>query len=225
MTFLARLIERNLGDVPSAFPILEPRLPSRFEPAVPAAAPWAGEWDVEAPRDSGSRISIALPAAPAPPRPLERDERPDGGMPRSGVTPMALGTVAVPLHDATSLAPVGAPRALSPVGDGQPVRPARPSTAPAVPDVPAADTSAERPAARPPTAAPPSLRPPAPASRAIRAEREPAEIRGGPTIHVTIGRVDVRAVVAPVAAPPRPTAPSETSSLEDYLRGRAGGRR
>ena len=77
MTFLARLIERNLGDVPSAFPILEPRLPSRFEPAVPAAAPWAGEWDVEAPRDSGSRISIALPAAPAPPRPLERDERPD----------------------------------------------------------------------------------------------------------------------------------------------------
>jgi hypothetical protein len=225
MTFLARLIERHLGDVPSAFPILEPRLPSRFEPAAPAAAPWAGEWDVEVRRDSESRVSVAPPSVPAPTRPRERGERPDGGMPRSGVRPVALGTVAVPLHDATVLAPVGAPRATSPAVDGQPVRPARPATAPAVPDAPASDTSAERPAARPPTATPPSLRPPAPASRAIRAERERAEIRGGPTIHVTIGRVDVRAVMAPVAAPPRPSAPSETSSLEDYLRGRAGGRR
>lgn len=226
MTFLARLIERHLGDVPAPFPILEPRLPSRFEPAAPTAATaWVGEWDVEAPRDPAPRISATPPSARVAPQPRERGELPDGAMQRSGVMPTALGTVSAPLHAAASrAAPAGAPRVLSPVIDGQPAAPARPSTASAVPDAPASVAPDERRATGPSRAAPPSLRPPAPASRVIRAERERAGTRGGPTIHVTIGRVDVRAVVAPVAAPPRPTAPAETSSLEDYLRGR-GGRR
>ena len=227
MTFLARLIERHLGDAPAPFPILEPRLPSRFEPEAPAAAVWAGEWDVERLRDPEARISAAPPSALVVLQPRERGERPDGGMPRTGVMPTALGTISAPLHATASHAePAGAPRALSPVVDGQPAAPARPSTAPPGRDsAPVSGTPGERSAARPPTAAPPSLRPPAPASRAIRPERERAEARGGPTIHVTIGRVDVRAVVASVAAPPRLPAPAETSSLEDYLRGRAGGRR
>jgi hypothetical protein len=224
MTFLARLIERHLGDVPAPFPILEPRLPSRFEPAAPAAAVWTGEWDVEGPRDPEPRISAAPPSARVTPQRAERGVLPEGAMPRTGVMPTALGTVSAPLHTATS--PAGVPRALSPVVDGQTAAPARQSMAPPARDsAPVSGTPAERPAAPPRTAAPPSLRPPAPASRAIRAERERAESRGGPTIHVTIGRVDVRAVVASVPAPPRPPAPAETSSLEDYLRGRAGGRR
>jgi hypothetical protein len=226
MTFLARLIGRHLGDVPVPLPILEPRLPSRFEPAAPAAAPWAGEWDVEAPGDPEPRISAAPGSAWEAPRSPARGELLEGAMPRAGVMSTALGTVSAPLHaTASHAAPTGTPGALSPVVERHPAAPARPSTAPAVPDLAASDTSAERPAARPPNAAPPSLRPPAPASRAIRAERERAEARGGPTIHVTIGRVDVRAVVASVAAPPGAPAPAQTSSLEDYLRGPGGGRR
>jgi hypothetical protein len=47
-----------------------------------------------------------------------------------------------------------------------------------------------------------------------------------PTIRITIGRVDVRAVVpATPAARPAPARPSPALSLEDYLKQREGGRR
>jgi hypothetical protein len=226
MSFLARLIERHREDARAPFPILEPRLPSRFEPAAPPAAPWAAEWDFEARRDPEARISTAPPSALGV-RPRERGEPPDSGMPRSSVMPTALDTIAVPL-DATAsrTEPAGVPRALSPVVEGQTAAPTRPSTATTGPDLaPVSGLPEKRPAAPPLPGARPSLRPPAPAFRANRAERERPGARGGPTIHVTIGRVDVRAVVAPAAAPARPTAAAETSSLEDYLRGRAGGRR
>jgi hypothetical protein len=45
-------------------------------------------------------------------------------------------------------------------------------------------------------------------------------IVSGPTVEITIGRIDVRAIPAPrvEATPPRETAPSPTTvSLEDYL--------
>jgi len=45
-----------------------------------------------------------------------------------------------------------------------------------------------------------------------------------PTIQVTIGRVEVRATTAPVQNRPRPKAPA-SMSLDEYLRGRDGGRR
>jgi hypothetical protein len=226
MTFLARLIERHLGDAPASLPVLEPRLPSRFEPADPAAAPRAGEWDVEALRDPEPRVATAPQFAQVASRSREGGERPDGAMPRMGLVPTALGTVSAPLHAIGSHpAPAGRPRMLSPVVDGPPAAPARPSVAPAGPgSAPTSGAPDERPATRPRAVARPSLGPPVPASRAIRAERERAGARSGPTIHVTIGRVDVRAVMTPAAAPPRPAAPVESSSLEDYLRGRTGGR-
>jgi hypothetical protein len=47
-----------------------------------------------------------------------------------------------------------------------------------------------------------------------------------PTIHVTIGRVEVRAATPVTSAPCKPAAQSPVMSLEDYMRQRAdGGRR
>jgi hypothetical protein len=227
MSFLARLIERHLGDAPAPFPLLEPRLPSRFEPAAPAAAPQAPGWDVEAPHAPAAGISGPPPAAPVAPESRARRETSEGAARRAGATPAALGTVSATVQAAASrVAPADRARALSPVIEGPAAAPVRPSTAPDGPGpAPPSGTPDERSPARSPTAARPSLRPAVPSSRAIRAERDRPEPRGGRTIHVTIGRVDVRAVTAPAATPPRPNAPVETSSLEDYLRGRAGGRR
>lgn len=63
----------------------------------------------------------------------------------------------------------------------------------------------------------PLARPPQPIASA---ETKAAE----PTVHVTIGRVEIRAVAAP-AAPKRPAPPKPTLSLADYLDRREGGRR
>ena len=47
-----------------------------------------------------------------------------------------------------------------------------------------------------------------------------------PTIKITIGRVDVRAIMPAAPAPrPAPARPSPALSLEDYLKQREGGRR
>jgi hypothetical protein len=226
MTFLARLIERHLWDVPAPFPILEPRLPSRFELVALAGAPWAVERDVEAPRDPEPRVSAAPRSAWEAPRFAERGEPPAGAVPRVGAAPTALRTVSAIVHAAATLGAPADRRALSPVIEAPPAAPTRASTAAARPDsAPAVGTPIEGPAARPPAPARPGLRPPPLSSRTVRGARNRPEPRGEPTIHVTIGRVDVRAVMTPVGAPPRPPAPVETASLEEYLRGRAGGRR
>ncbi len=46
-----------------------------------------------------------------------------------------------------------------------------------------------------------------------------------PTIQVTIGRIEVRAITPPVAPPQRPRKPSPALSLDDYLKQRNGGQR
>jgi len=46
-----------------------------------------------------------------------------------------------------------------------------------------------------------------------------------PVIEVTIGRVDVRAILPPVPAPPARAVRSTTIPLEDYLRERPRGGR
>ena len=45
-----------------------------------------------------------------------------------------------------------------------------------------------------------------------------------PAIHVTIGRVEVRAIIAPTAPPKVAAPPTSKISLEDYLKQRNGGR-
>jgi len=46
-----------------------------------------------------------------------------------------------------------------------------------------------------------------------------------PTVRVTIGRIEVRAVMAPAPLPPKRSLPATPRlSLEDYLKRRNGGR-
>jgi hypothetical protein len=99
--------------------------------------------------------------------------------------------------------------------------------------VPAPTESARRPdqaiAARPTQPLPRSLEQPAPFSgpavRGREAARGLAETRSTPVVHVTIGRIEVRAVTAQDSpAPPRASAarPKPELSLEDYLKQRNG---
>jgi hypothetical protein len=55
----------------------------------------------------------------------------------------------------------------------------------------------------------------------IESAGAPAERGGEPVIHVSIGRVEVRAVSAPQRSFAKDQAPSRVMSLEDYLRTRA----
>jgi hypothetical protein len=74
--------------------------------------------------------------------------------------------------------------------------------------------------------APPSVIPAPPLTRSVpSATKIPASPPGTPTIRVSIGRVEVRLVAPP--APPSPSPPSQPKpamSLDEYLRGRHGGR-
>jgi hypothetical protein len=66
---------------------------------------------------------------------------------------------------------------------------------------------------------------PATAPRIVQQAPEPTAITMAPTIRITIGRVDVRAVTPPATAPrPAPT-PPQPLSLEDYAKQREGRRR
>ncbi|MGI8587623.1 MAG: hypothetical protein ACR2M0_08060 [Chloroflexia bacterium] len=60
---------------------------------------------------------------------------------------------------------------------------------------------------------------------AAEADRGQAQGQVEPTIHVTIGRIEVRATPQPSGARPRQPTPAPALSLEDYLSGRGGGRR
>jgi hypothetical protein len=73
----------------------------------------------------------------------------------------------------------------------------------------------------------PQVTAPQPDLRSRRDSQSAAEPAAAPTIHVTIGRVEVRAVVQPAAAARRRPAAASPAvmSLDEYLKQRAGGDR
>ena len=228
MTFLSRLIARHRADAPAPLPILEPRLPSRFEPIALAATLPEAAWDAGAPRHGETRAPATLSPAWVAPQSQERGEPPEGAVAR-------LGAARAPLGAAPATAPAPVSRAMpdarsspSLLADEEPTAPPDrrsasdgPGSTP-TPSTGEGQRAAGGPARRVRASGPAAVRA---SPRTVRAERGTPEARGGPTIHVTIGRVDVRAVMTPAAPSPRPTASVETLSLEDYLRGRSGGRR
>jgi hypothetical protein len=143
-------------------------------------------------------------------------DRAETATPRAGIgldareAPLAPGH-APPARDAS-----GAPSPrLVPATDGAPPRPRRPSLDESAPT---AFTGRRRPASQPDRVDGPALRPAPPPVKTARAERGATEPHAEPTIHVTIGRIDVRAVMPAPSAPTRPAVPVEALSLEDYLR-------
>ncbi len=98
--------------------------------------------------------------------------------------------------------------------------PASPAVAPQI-----SQTSA-RVAPRPPAPSPvvPTITRAAPAAPTFDEKRD--EVAAQPTIHVTIGRIEVRATAAPARKPTsNAAAPTGALSLDDYLSQRAGGQR
>jgi hypothetical protein len=225
MRVLAGLIERHRpGGAPST-PRLEPRLPSRFEPVPGAADPEgvAPDLVVEVPREAAA----AMPGAPARPAPAPPAA---GGPVEAGPPPPGLLGAAVSAARATVEGPAMAPPGARPV-TAPPPRVDTPS-APARP-APPADTSEPVSPGGPPVERArrtflepvPERRPAPPVASAVRIDRAPSAPSGSTTIHVSIGRVDVRAIVTPASAPARPPAPASGVSLEDYLQGRRPGPR
>lgn len=64
----------------------------------------------------------------------------------------------------------------------------------------------------------PKIEPAGPA-QAPASERQSADKGQPPVIHVSIGRIEVRATAQPIS-PARPTSQAPTERLEDYLRSR-----
>jgi hypothetical protein len=221
--FLAALVERHRADHAVSVPRLEPRIPSRFEPVPGVAEPARAVPDLVIDVARDAEVTRPHERAHAP-HPSRTEVEPfEDGAPRLTALTSALGTARTTVAVAVPAMPPAAP-------ESAPARAARAARIPAYQaeraetrdESRAGGAQPERP--RRTFLEPPPARRPAPSvSTSIRAERERTAPPEPPTVHVSIGRVDVRAIVAP--PPARPPAPATRPSLEDYLRGRQGGAR
>jgi hypothetical protein len=230
MDFLTRLAQRMTGDLPA----VQPRLPTRFEPAAGPRGRVAPGGTIEAemaapnpqPASHHGGATEPLQPRPAPPqevRLINSDAAalyPPPATIIDGALRAALGGLQEnPVRPSEALSYQGTPTAdraavppLTPLLDGS-IHP-RPEPRPALRvEARLAHTVAagsQRSEARPPTGG-------HPIAEAVAVET------AAPTVHVHIGRIDVRASMPPPAPRPaaRPAAPR--SSLEDYLSGRKGG--
>jgi hypothetical protein len=225
--YVGRLIARAHGRLP----VVRPRLPSRFEPAPGLAADFGAipTVDEEAPVEPAAPgRTAAVEIAPATrPMALEASNGRRQGTPAPTATP-PLFAEAPPIATASKALPAP-PEAQAdmPVSEAAapialPPTPPRAAMAPfpAVPRevgqaAPYAIAAGEEPAVASVALAAASL--PERGQRTEPSRRAPSE--GGDTVvHVTIGRVDVRAIVTEPAKPaPRPQRPRR--SLDDYLAG------
>ena len=205
---LHRLAARTLGQAPT----LTPRVPTRYEPA---SGPSIVDTEVTAPGRSASTVDVE-PAVGPPATGVGRQP------PRLGQEPPVTDPAAVPARR-----PAAVPEEVRPRPEGPHlVTPDLVTVVHAAAPAPAAPATAF-PAGRSrvgsaPAAPLPPLPPPAPASPRRGARATP------PDVHITIGRIEVRAepVPAPAAAArPQPTQlPPEPAvlTLSAYLRGDDG---
>jgi hypothetical protein len=228
---LARLVRRTLGPAT----VLQPRLPSPFErrvpgaeaawlelreaPAEPASRPMERQPDADAAAIANAGADVVVPQVqPQPlPRPSEPAEPPTRPHPTIRVAepepapaaqgPVRPARVAMPRPDGPDGAPERVPAwTAAAAGPGRVLPLVPPPPAPARPD----DRAAQ----------PPQVRP-------LPPQRDPdADGQAEPVIHITIGRVEVRANVAPGPArqpDPRLPAARRVMPLEEYLERRARG--
>ncbi|MHB1057962.1 MAG: hypothetical protein ACYC0F_08780 [Rhodanobacter sp.] len=244
--FLDRMAARAIGgETP-----LAPRLPSLFEPLQRAPVmPPVDEGEMPARgRDAGATTPVAQTAAPSPRSPAHARESME---PRAArIAPAerpALPTPARAAADAPRAPVPPSPQAASPVraivADRAiaPPTPERPVTA-ASPVSPRQSHVAPSRQKAVPMPAPSGVLLPAPApvfaatgavpgrsertvaarAAAARAESRAAAATGESVVHVSIGRLEVRAAPA-TAAPPRRREGPPPASLDDYLRQRGKG--
>jgi hypothetical protein len=233
MDFLTRLAQRMTGELPA----VQPRLASIFEPAAgPAAATSEGMETIVSPQSAGPALSgmfathrgPAMTRGPVAALPGYQDASPSVGPPDS---PASVTRRVVPSTSSRALAEaVDLPTSLTDVAPARTSIEAAPELAGPRRVVPVDIRPAGVGAAHP---APSGSRQRNGSTAPMRAEIQPmqssvavATPEGPATVHVHIGRVDVRAVMAATpASPPRQTprpAPSHRS-LEDYLSGGKGG--
>lgn len=246
--FLDRLASRAIGREP----MLEPRLPSLFEPAqhAPLISPKADETGVRESRREADSATVgetfapranpapaAQPAATEPVRRMapRRDAAPSAPQASGDPSPAAARAVAIaptrsPVETDVHPQPTAATSLpLSHVVPA-PVQPRGRHVVPSPPDV-----------AQPSPAAVGVLLPSRPSGIASSRASDPGEngqrasaTRAGhaaadaarhlpsePVVHVSIGRIEVRAAPA-VTAAPRARDVARPSSLDDYLRQRNG---
>jgi hypothetical protein len=221
MEFLRRLAPPRATDATRAVAVL----PSRFSDDSPLRATPG-----EAPPGQRAPDDEPASAADATGMPAARDPLPT--RPASPAGTQQARTPPVP--------PGG-----HPAGPGDRTAAAAPATRagmPAFEDPPAVTSSPAGPRARTPQSAAPAMAPgrgpepaapapfePAPAapmSPAILAQRAPHPGEDNQVVHVSIGRIDVVANVAPAPGAPRTPKPRPGSvALADYLRGDNGSRR
>lgn len=251
--FFARVVDRALGDTPS----LRPRLPARFEaPELPSPDVYeASNEEFVQPTRSEPALRAARPEPAIEPSvatraaaPHPRAEDPATGV-EAGSAPQ--GEAARPALDAVRSAPepliarspvlpapppnapelTAAPVAPRAVTVHEPAVPARAAPARAAPLTPpasiatVAEVRRERTAHKAPV---PSVVVPA-SGRAADAGPSSSESteRGAPAVHITIGRVEVRAVSEPAGGMPRAAARQKRAalSLDEYQRQRNRGER
>ena len=245
MDFLTRLTQRMTGELPT----VQPRLQGRFEPSATTPHLEATDLEFETAAETAevpyieaaaleSETAVKPTAASAPRRrpivvgqPLE----PAAAFPMTRPSIHQGTAVPVPLSQPASTHLADhfiTPRVSEDVQ--------RPAEVPALGERPVTRQIAAEPAASTPAAVQPAsrlpvqveVRPaplpsPLPGAQTLAGERAVGRIAATdapPTVHVRIGRIDVRAVM-PLALPPRPVSrpAAPRTSLEDYLSGRKGG--
>ena len=231
MDFLTRLAQRTTG----ALPTVQPRLPARFEstastrPGTVYFSEVAVETSPPYRRSPAPRMSMI--EHPQPGQAVFEDTQPAHPTPSAkGPPPATIAAGARPeaqrSHQSHAVLPTKMP-----LGQHPPTIPG-----PAAKTIQPLYDLSIRPAPQPR----PALRVDARSAHAVAAGPQRSETQppaGGhliaeavtletaaPTVHVRIGRIDVRAIMPP-APPPRPAARpvAPRSSLEDYLSGRQGG--
>lgn len=180
----------------------KPRLPQRPHAAAPTRAATESEW-FDQPVALPSRRLQVQGKMPAHPDSQPGFERPPAPAPAQRSAPLAPDQAVA--RGASPQRPVAAESAVRSIASASdPLR----SLPRKEPGAPAQAILAPR-------------LPPQPVAHPVQpAVSQPAE----PAVHVTIGRVEIRAVSAP-AAPKRPAPSKPALSLSDYLDRRSGGRR
>lgn len=238
--FLDRLAARALGNETT----LAPRLPSLFEsprhvPIMPAGEPdevpsrhqvarsQRVAAQAAAPASSARRSTASEPergpvaptehVAPPPPAPADARSLRETPLPAS-TAPRRPPTIERPVTPARKSRETDPPAPGQPqrtrVASGRPEAASTPVTGTLLPPSRPVFATPAPAAGAPPLSRPVAARPPF----AARADRRREVVRE-PVVHVSIGRLEVRAVAGSVAAPRRPDGP-HPSSLDDYLRQR-----